>query len=145
MWKQMKEIVASTRARPVLFIAGVLGIVLLLCGSIGEGCSMSQKGESITSVSYEQYRTALTKEAEGLCRRIKGAGEVHLVLTLEVGETNVYSGGHLSSTAPPRVLGVAAVADGAGSDTVRAEITNLLCALFRIGANRVYVAPSGVT
>ncbi len=125
-------------AKPVILTLGLLGLVLLLAGSFGDGCTKRSEGEA----PAEEYRQVLAREAEALCRQVKGAGEVHIMLTLESGEANTYSGSHVTSTTPPRVLGVAVVADGASSDTVRAELTSLLCALFRVGANRVHISPS---
>ncbi len=140
MWKKLTHKIKHLGVKPVLLGVGVLGLVLLLFGSLGDGCNKKESTtESVTS--HEQYRETLTREAEALCRRVKGAGEVYIVLTLETGEEHTYAGSHLSSTTPPLVGGVAVVASGAGSDAVRAELTELLCALFHIGANRVHISP----
>ncbi len=129
---------ASVR-RILLFVAGILGILLLLFGSVGEGCSEEEIQKEIT---LDDYRTALTREAEALCRRVKGAGDTYIMLTLETGEHLTYSGSHVTSTTPPRVLGVAVVSDGAKSASVCRELTELLGALFHVGANRIHISPA---
>ncbi len=139
MYEKLKGALTRVQAKPLLLVIGVLGLVLLLIGSVGDGCMT--KAEDTTE-TVADYRQTLAREAEELCRQVKGAGEVHIMLTLESGEANTYSGSHLTSTTPPRVLGVAVVAEGAASDTVRAELTELLCALFRVGANRVHISPA---
>ncbi len=137
--KKYKSLLGFVRAKPFIFAVGVLGLLLLLIGSFTGNCQgVENSGEEIT----EDYRITLTREAETLCRQVKGAGEVHIMLTLESGEANTYSGSHVTSTTPPRVLGVAVVAEGAGSDAVRAELTELLSALFRVGANRIHISPA---
>ncbi len=139
MQEKLKGITKHLRAKPVILVLGILGLVLLLIGSLGEGC----REKTVTSTEETQdYRLILAREAEELCRRVKGAGEVHIVLTLESGEASTYSGSHITSTTPPRVLGVAVVAEGAKSDAVRAELTELLSALFHVGANRIHISPA---
>ena len=63
------------------------------------------------------------------------------MITFERGEERTYKGSQIIETKPPRVLGVSVLCEGGASDRVRAEITEMLCALFDIGANRVSVLP----
>ncbi len=141
MRDQIKAVLGRIGMKPLLLAAGLIGIVLLLIGSFGDGCTATAD-ETSGEGDLEEYRETLTREAETICRRVEGAGEVHIMLTLETGEVYTYTGSHMTSSSPPRVLGVAVVAEGAGSDTVRAELTRLLSALFHVGANRIHISPA---
>ncbi len=141
MKEKLKKIKTLLRGRGLLVCAGVLGLVLLLAGSFGSGCNTEMSGVQ-EETSLDAYRAALTKEAEALCRRVTGAGDTYIMLTLESGESMTYSGSHVTSVTPPRVLGVAVVSEGARSDTVRAELTELLGALFHVGAHRIHISPA---
>ncbi len=141
MWETIKKWTTQLKASPFVLALGIAGIALLLVGSFGGGCDRETANET-QAATPEEYRAEMTREAEALCRRVKGAGDTYIMLTFETGESSTYSGSHQTSTTPPRVLGVAVVSEGARSDTVRAELTELLCALFHIGANRVHVSPA---
>lgn len=136
-----KRIKHLTRGRLLLLLSGVAGICLLLLGSC-EGLSDAQStinnGSSLTVLTYAE---AMAEEAEALCARVGGVGDVEVVIVLEEGERYTYSGSHITSSTFPAVRGVAVVCEGGERDSVRAELTRLLCALYDIGANRVHVSP----
>ncbi len=140
LFGRVKEV---CRGRGLLLLAGVLGLVLLVLGACrSQSLKNSGKQETDNGVSVaERYRAQLESEAEELCRRVKGVGDVKVAVTLEVGESYTYSGSHVTSTIPPRVCGVAVVCDGGASDTVKRELTELFTALYHIGANRVHISP----
>ena len=135
---------------PALAVAGIL--LLLLGGGQGSGQPAAQED----GVRTEEYRAALTEELEALCGRVRGAGKVHLVLTLAGGEEAVYaadrdadgridyvlSGGEglLLYRKAPAVLGVGVVCEGGGDDAVCRELTALLSATLGIGSNRIYIS-----
>ncbi len=144
MKKKLSEMIGGG-AKPLLLLLGVLGLVLLLVGSVGEGCEGREPTTPSEDSSPDAYRIALAEEAEMLCREVAGVGEVQIMLTLESGESNTYSGSHVTSTTPPRILGVAVVAEGGNSDMVKQELTELLSALFHVGANRIHISPAKQT
>ena len=140
----------NMKGKGTVLVLGVLGIALLLLG----GLFPTATAES-TDEDTEAYRAALTAEVTALCRRVSGAGDCTVRLTLESGESRLYaegaSGGVLTSGGegvlierrPPRVLGVAVVCRGGGDAAVREEITSLLSAALGIGAHKVRVSPMG--
>ena len=106
--------------------------------------SYEKEEKQVTGVeeaTYETYRLTMQTEAEEMCRQVKGVGRVQVCITLSQGEVVTYSGTKVTSTSPPKVNGIAVVCEGGGSDKVKQEVTELLSALFHIGANRIHVSP----
>lgn len=122
----------------LLFIA-LFGVALLCFGSYEKEEKQMESSEEV--VAYEAYRLAMEEAAEGLCRQVKGVGQVQVCITLSQGEVVTYSGTKITSTTPPVVGGVAVVCEGGGSDRIKQEVTELLSALFHVGANRIHVSP----
>ncbi len=143
MYKQIKERLFShlpalkKPANWLLPALGILGLVLCLVGSGLFGANTAQEATPTT----QDLRHTMEEEARRLCEQVEGAGDCVVRITFERGESYTYSGNHLTSTTPPTVLGVAVVAEGGDSDRVRRELTELLCALYHIGANRVHISP----
>ena len=140
----------NMKGKGTVLVLGLLGLGLLLLGGLFPTATASD-----TEVDAEAYRAALTEEVTALCRRVSGAGDCTVLLTLEAGESRRYaegaSGGVLTSGGegvlvecrPPRVLGVAVVCRGGGDPAVREEITALLSAALGVGAHRVRVSAMG--
>lgn len=143
MWQQIKEKLSSLRPamkKPsswLLPALAVLGLVLCLAGSGLFGGNATPEATADT----QDLRHTMEEEARRLCEMVEGAGDCVVRITFESGESYTYSGTHLTSTTPPTVLGVAVVAEGGNSDRVRRELTELLCALYHVGANRVHISP----
>ena len=134
----------NMKGKWTLALLGVLGLALLILGG-GEG-----EEETALSPSAEGYREALTAEVAALCREVRGVGEVHVLLTLEAGESHLYAenergyitaggSGLLIESRPPRIAGVAVVCDGGGDPAVREMLSEMLAAALGIGAHRVKI------
>ena len=136
--KRLRELLGG---RWLLLLAGIAGISLVLLGSCEGTKATESSAFDGSSPSILDYADQMEAEAEALCRRVRGVGDVKVSITLEEGERYTYSGSHLTSSVFPSVRGVAVVCEGGGRDGVRQEITELLCALYHIGANRVHVSP----
>ena len=112
-----------------------IGIVLIFVSS---SFGKTEK-ESSDGITLDEYKVRLEDEIASICSDVSGVGKCRVVITLERGEQNVYKGSAVIETKPPKVLGVTVVCRGADSDSVRAELTDMLTALFEIGANRVAI------
>jgi len=118
--------------RAVLIIS--VGAVLILLSFIP-----SSKEDSADSMSLEEYRTMLEERVAATCSSVEGVGKCKVFITFERGAQSSYKGTSLLEVKPPKVLGVSVVCRGADSDTVRRELTAMLCALFDVGANRIAI------
>ena len=140
--------------KPLVLILAVAGVLLLLFGSTSFSTESAKTVDLFADT--ESYRKALEEELTALCEQVRGAGKVHLLLTLDGTEEAVYarderqnggtdyvvSGGNglLLYRKHPAVLGVALACTGGSDPTVRAELTALLSAALNIGSNRIYIA-----
>lgn len=112
-----------------------LGLMLVALSSVSSPNESEPAGLS-------EYKEELEKRLEKLCSEVDGVGRCSVMVTFSRGEENTYKGSQLTESKPPRVLGVTVVCDGGESAAVRARLSQMLCALFDIGANRVAVLPS---
>ena len=119
----------------LILILASLGLMLIAISSV----SSEQTEES---AGLSEYKEELEKSLEKLCAEVDGVGRCSVMVTFSRGEENTYKGNQLTESKPPRVLGVSIVCDGGDSATVKAELTQMICALFDIGSNRVAVLPS---
>lgn len=119
--------------RAAIMIA--LGIILIFISSSFAKSEDKGSGE----ITLDEYKERLEDEIASICSDVDGVGKCRVFITLERGEQNVYKGTSVIETKPPRVLGVTVICRGANSDTVRAELTDMLTALFDIGSNRVAI------
>lgn len=122
--------------RLVILCAAVALGVLLICLPTGA----SDGAEVEREETLEEYGARLESELADTCAQIEGVGRCRVMLTFERGAENTYKGSQLTESKPPRVLGVCIVCEGAGSASVRAQLTQMICALFDVGTNRVSVA-----
>ena len=119
--------------RAAIMIA--LGIILIFISSSFAKSEDKGSGE----ITLDEYKERLEDEIASICSDVDGVGKCRVFITLERGEQNVYKGTSVIETKPPKVLGVTVICRGANSDTVRAELTDMLTALFDIGSNRVAI------
>ena len=112
-----------------------LGIILIFISSSFAKSEDKGSGE----ITLDEYKDRLEEEIASICSDVDGVGKCRVFITLERGEQNVYKGTSVIETKPPKVLGVTVICRGANSDTVRAELTDMLTALFDIGSNRVAI------
>lgn len=115
----------------------LLGIFLVIASSAlagGEEKTMEKSDESL-----EEYKERLEREIESLCSDVSGVGRCRVFITFERGAQNSYKGSTVTETKPPKVLGVTVICNGGESDTVKRELSEMICALFDIGYNRVAI------
>jgi stage III sporulation protein AG len=128
----------NKRYLKILLIA-LIGIGLIIASSLAENKKSASHGAVADEISLDEYRARLESEVAELCSSVSGVGKCRVFITFERGEQNTYKGTSVIETKPPRVLGVSVVCRGADSDSVRAELVDMLSALFDIGANRIAI------
>ena len=115
----------------------LLGIFLVMISSaVGKGKSTGKDG---TAETLEEYKIRLEGEIESLCSDVAGVGKCRVFITFERGSQNSYKGSTVTETKPPKVLGVTVICRGGESDSVRRELSDMICAIFDIGYNRVAI------
>ena len=90
-------------------------------------------------VSLDEYKELLEAEIESLCSDVDGVGRCRVFITFERGVQDTYKGSNIIESKPPRVLGVTVVCSGGDRDVVKRSVSEMICALFDIGYNRVAV------
>lgn len=131
--KDLIELFKKRKRLCVSVLLILLGVVLIALSSVNTG------GASEEKISLSEYKKTLEAELEELCSSVRGVGKCRVMVTFERGEENTYKGSSLIETKPPRVLGVSIVCKGADSDSVRAELFEMVGALFDIGSNRISI------
>ena len=147
----MLKYVKNLKGKWAVCLLAAAGVMLLLLGGSGERVS-AQRTESGYFSSAEEYKREMIDEVTALCTRVSGDPSPTVTLTLERGEEYVYAkradGSYITSSGEavllcakaPRVCGVAIVCRNGSSPEVKSNLTSLLCSLFGIGANRVFVS-----
>lgn len=115
----------------ILLLLCVLMFVLSFAGGSTE--------ETDESKTLAEYQAELESRLSELCSSVEGVGKCRVFVTFESGEENLYKGGVLIETKPPRVMGVSVVCQGADKPAVKNELNELFTSLFDIGSNRVKI------
>ena len=110
-------------------ILALVAAVLIVLGTCGK---------SEEAVSYESDEEFVEARLSELCSSVKGVGKCRVMVSLEY-EEQKYS----SKERVYRVSAVSVVCDGGEREAVRAALTELISALYGIGANRISVQELG--
>ncbi len=132
--KSVKGCFSGKRGR-ILLLLFLLGAVLLTVSFFIPSAEASESGGG----GLSEYKRSLEAELCEMCKNVEGVGKCRVMISFSEGERLEYKGGELISAVPPRVLGVSILCEGAGSDAVRAELTEMVSALFGIGKNRICI------
>ncbi len=132
--EKVKSFLAANKKWVIIALLFIFGVLMLTASAASVGGADKAESEPLS-----EYKAQLEKELSDICSSVKGVGKCRVMVTFERGEENVYKGSNLIESRPPKVMGVTIVCRGADSDSVRAELVGMMCALFDIGANRVSV------
>ncbi len=135
--KGLLSFVKEKKGIAIAFIFMLLGVILIFSSSLFD--ADENKDAANTEKSAEEYRLYLEEELEGFCEQIEGVGRCRVFLTIEINKTDSYKSYYVSETSPPAVLGITVLCEGADSDAVKKNLTQMLAALFGIGSNRISV------
>jgi stage III sporulation protein AG len=151
----------------ILGACGALGICLLLFGSGGSGTEKSESDPVYELREYDaqKYAEELEGRVRELCSRVRGVGEVSVLVSLKGGYRTVYafdtqssssgykseivlSGGGSDKNAivcayeNPEIAGIGVVCDGGDDAYVRQQIISLVSAALDVSSNKIFVASS---
>ena len=148
----------KTKGRIWILLGGaLLGVVLLLFGSLSAETEVSEEPDALSGreVELAEYEQRLEAELEALIESVSGVGDAHVMITFECGYTVRYakdregdaatvgSGSSeealFSCVVPPTVSGVGVVCRGGSNPQVREVLSELICAAIGISSNRVYI------
>ena len=113
----------------------IVGIFLLIFSSSG----FSEKSTERSVDTLAEYKRSLENELAEMCSSVRGVGKCRVSVSFERGEERLYKGSNLIESKPPKVMGVTVVCKGGDSDAVKAEVVDMMSALFGIGSNRIAV------
>ena len=140
--------IKNLRGKWTICILFIVGVALLLLGGGVEGSKSEQIEDGY---SANDYKKEIEAEIKSLCMQVSGDIAPSVTVTLECGEEYVYAtradGSYITASGetvllyvkPPKVSGVAVVCRNGDAPEVKNEITLLICSLFDIGSNRVFV------
>ena len=135
------KFIASLKRKWLLVLLVVFGIGLVVLGG-----GMTKDTENTTATDSDSFEIAYREDLEQniaqLCKKIKGAGEVSVMITLSEGNSYTYSGGKLVAHRLPTVQGVAIICEGGDNERVKGEIIAMVSALLNVGTHRIYVGKS---
>ncbi len=155
----------------IVVLGAVIGVALLLIGALDLPFGKEQKQGTSDSLDEQSeialYKQEIAREVEALCGRVRGVGEVHVVVTLSGGYEYVYardeqskaSGdtytheesyvlvGSGSAQSPllvvrrrPEIAGIGIVCAGGGDPAVQNELVALVSAALGVGSNKIHVS-----
>lgn len=147
----------------LLVLMGLAGLVLLAFSAWLPADDAAQPAPAAQETAAD-YAAQLESRLTALIRRVDGAGNTAVMVTLESGSESVYatdtdrdggsthvllgSGGAdglVETVQTPHVLGVAVVCEGGGTAAVQNRVTALVEALTGVGANHITVAKMAST
>lgn len=129
----VKQMLSEKRGRIYLLLFA-LGIGLLLLS-----ISYPASDKKADSVTLDEYKFRLEEQLSEICSQVEGAGKCRVMVSFSEGESKEYKGGSLVSSRPPRIEGVTVLCRGADKASVRAELCELVSALYGIGSNRICI------
>lgn len=120
--ERISEFFKKHRSKIKPVIIALVGVILLLLAGGRSG-------------NEEVSEDALTRQVREFLEEIDGVGECRVMISYEYRDS-----GYFSSGGEGRVRAVAVACRGAKKVEVRKKITDILCTVFDIGANRVSVS-----
>ena len=119
------------------------GRIYLLLFAVGIGLLLLSlaiaPAEEDDSGGLEEYQQRLEEQLSEICSQVEGAGRCRVMVSFSEGESKEYKSGNLVSSKPPKVDGVTVLCKGAERASVRAELSELISALYGIGSNRICI------
>ena len=110
----------------ILILLGML--ILVLCIPTGTSQNRQEETEEATEGNLE-------KQLEKILSTMEGVGDVEVMITVETSGDSLFA----SKNSMQKVSGVVVVAEGAGSATVNARISEVVKALFSIDVHKISI------
>ena len=136
----------TEKGTKIIFAAGIALIIIIflfsLSGSSKTGGSADDAAvpsKMAKTAEIDEYEQHLEERLAEIIGNIEGTGEVHIMITLERTEENVYSGRETSATITPTVRGALVICQGCENVIIRQKVTDAVCKVLGISAARVCV------
>ena len=132
----------------IIFAAGIALIIIIFLFSMSYSGSKTEETASDSAAAVlskkaeiDEYERRLEERLAEIIGSIEGTGEVHIMITLERTEENVYSGRETSvaATITPTVRGALVICEGSENVIIRQKVTDAVCKVLGISAARVCV------
>lgn len=143
--KNLTEIFKSSeKGTKIIFAVGIALIIAIFLFSIsGEREKNAQDNPSQEALVSEidQYEQKLEERVKEIVSKIQGVGDIHVMITLEKTEENLYGkrDSSVSATLTPTVKGAVVVCSGSKNAVVKEKVTEAVCKALGISAARVCV------
>lgn len=132
--------------------AGVVGVILLLCGSFLGGGEAEEAAAEYTDVGF--YTEYLEERIRRLCVSVSGVEEAEVFLTIDCSSEYVYGEGGdylilsgsegekavLLCEIYPKVRGIAVVCTGGDQPRIREVLVSLLSAALDLSSSKIEIA-----
>ena len=136
----------TEKGTKIIFAAGIALIVIIFLFSLSDngGKTVDPAADSAVlskTSEIDEYEQRLEERLAEIIKAIEGTGEVHIMITLERTEENVYSNRETSvaATITPTVRGALVICEGSDNVIVRQKVTDAVCKVLGISAARVCV------
>ncbi len=136
----LKKIISNDRIRRIIIIAGIIGIALIFLSTYIDFDGISSKqGEEEFSVTT--YSTQIESDLQTVIQKIQGAGETHVLLTMENSVEYVYLDDSTTKTkeVEPLIRGVLVVCEGGDDPVVVERITEAVTKALDISTAKVCI------
>ena len=146
------EITKNKKAVILIGTGLIISFILLIFGGNKKTNSDYNPAESETVLEY--YVKYQEEKLENIISEIKGVSEPKVMITLKSSSEYVYASDVSEKTEKyvvvddslvcvkenlPEIEGIAVVCKGGNNDEIKEQITELLCSLFGLYSNHVYV------
>lgn len=137
---KVKKMFDSDKIRRIIIIAGIVGIALIFLSSyIDFGSFTNQKEEEEFSVTT--YSTEIQSDLQSVISKIEGAGQTHVLLTMENSVEYVYLDNSATKTKEiePIIRGVLVVCEGGDDPVVIERVTEAVTKALDISTAKVCI------
>lgn len=142
--KNPAEILKGEKAAKIIFAAGIVLIIVIFLFSIS-GDKKTENREKVPDEQViseiDQYEQRLEERVKDIVGKIQGTGEIHVMITLEKTEENLYEkkDSSISATLTPTVRGAVVVCSGSKNAVVKEKVSEAVCKALGISAAKVCV------
>lgn len=143
--EKLTGIFKSEKGIKIIFAAGIALIIIIFLFSLSDGGSKTRESagsenENVLS-EIEMYERKLEQRLTEIIGEIQGTADIHIMITLEKTEENLYGGktSDISATITPRVKGAVIVCKGSENAVIRQKVVDAACKALGVSAARICV------
>ena len=133
----------TEKGTKIIFAGGIALIIIIFRFSLDHsgGRSAEPTADPAVLSEIDEYERRLEERLAEIIGAIEGTGKVHIMITLERTEENVFSDRETSvaATITPTIRGALVICEGSENVIVRQKVTDAVCKVLGISAARVCV------